>query len=556
MNSASLLIGITYIANPIYTMWNIFGIIYVITLFFTIVFAYFVGSMSKAARRETLYKIAYFYLVTLIVGMIFMMIGNVIYSNTYSPTFRDNIVSYLLLYSGFFGNLVCAVIMSIVTIKANTLIQHEKNDEKLEFSSITRTKKSKIIFYTLIPLVLLGEMYSAIVILGGGNNIVLTYALELFLPEFSFFFTFIFLSLTVIFLMVLGIRYKMFYVITVTGLLAAICCMLPLLATPKAVQNAEEGFEQLFGSNWEERIQNGENHLLQTPFSLLQYFLGVRTHNYTVIKNQVYYIGADSTASVDKNIVLYFDVYMPLNNSPDSKGYLPGQNATLIRIHGGGWTLGDKGRQNGMHINKYFAAQGYIVFDIQYGLIDAGVDGILDTAPENVKGDFSIDDMIRHIGIFTHYLAEHNEYGAHLNSTFVSGGSAGGHLAVASGLALASNKYPHLFSSEVEIKGIIPLYPALGSNKDRLKGKDEFKYPELLVNRDSPPCLGFHGTADRFVPCENSEKLLDVYNTDGSSNCVIIYFPYIGHANDLFAFQSHANLVFIYYMERFMYLLR
>jgi hypothetical protein len=58
---------------------------------------------------------------------------------------------------------------------------------------------------------------------------------------------------------------------------------------------------------------------------------------------------------------------MPLDRGED----LPGQNSTLIRIHGGGWVSGDKGGSNMVQMNKYFAAQGYIVFDIQYGLYDS-----------------------------------------------------------------------------------------------------------------------------------------------------------------------------------------
>jgi len=44
--------------------------------------------------------------------------------------------------------------------------------------------------------------------------------------------------------------------------------------------------------------------------------------------------------------------------------------SALIRIHGGAWVGGDKGFANMMQVNKYFAAQGYTVFDVQYGLTD------------------------------------------------------------------------------------------------------------------------------------------------------------------------------------------
>ena len=81
-----------------------------------------------------------------------------------------------------------------------------------------------------------------------------------------------------------------------------------------------------------------------------------------------------------------------------------------------------------MQMNKYFASQGYIVFDIQYGLHrpDRKEDAL---TPINVLGDFNIDDMVRQIGEFTKYLEFNaDKYNANLDSVFISGGSAGGHL--------------------------------------------------------------------------------------------------------------------------------
>jgi acetyl esterase/lipase len=202
-------------------------------------------------------------------------------------------------------------------------------------------------------------------------------------------------------------------------------------------------------------------------------------------------------------------------------------------------------------MNKYFAAQGYIVFDIQYGLYrpNRNADAL---TPLNVLGNFTIDDMLRHIGNFTYYLAKNaNNFGANLDSVFISGGSAGGHLTCASALAINSGNYTDMFSSDLTIKGLIPFYPA---NLLPLSfGTDELIRPSRLVTSSSPPCLIFHGTHDGLVPWTVSQTLKDAYNENNNDECALLLFPFAGHASDIY-FNGHFNLIFLYYMERFMYL--
>jgi acetyl esterase/lipase len=244
---------------------------------------------------------------------------------------------------------------------------------------------------------------------------------------------------------------------------------------------------------------------------------------------------------------------MPLGRGED----LPGRNSTLIRIHGGGWVSGDKGESNMMQMNKYFAAQGYIVFDIQYGLYDSPVAVMDFITPSYNKGDFNIDDMVRHIGEFTKYLAINaDDYGANLDSVFISGGSSGGHLASAAALAMTSGRYSHLFSQNLTIKGLIPFYPSNGQmNHFGIDGKEEFKNPELLVESDSPPCLIFQGTHDVLTYFGISNNFRDAYLAKGNTYCAIIWMLMGGHSSDNY-FSGYYNQIFLYYMERFMYLHR
>ena len=121
-----------------------------------------------------------------------------------------------------------------------------------------------------------------------------------------------------------------------------------------------------------------------------------------------------------------------------------------------------------MIYNKYFASQGYVVYDIQYGLYDEPGDGGLMgmLSPNEVLGNFNITDMVRHIGNFTQYISKSsNPYSAaelsgNLSSVFIHGGSAGGHLTCATALTIWSNNYTNYFGSSLSIKGYIPVYPA------------------------------------------------------------------------------------------------
>ena len=300
-------------------------------------------------------------------------------------------------------------------------------------------------------------------------------------------------------------------------------------------------YQKYVVSLWYAKRKNIQNEFfLKTQFSIPEYFLGMVSDHYRVNTNIQFYDA--------EGIQLYFDVYMPIVDGTT----LPGNNSVMIRIHGGGWTAGDKGLPNMMQMNKYFAAQGYVVFDIQYGLHDEG--GEILPTPEYVKGNFTVDDMVRHIGNFTKYLALHaSEYNANLDSVFVSGGSAGGHLTCAVGLGIASGNYSSIFGDNMTIKGIIPFYPGNG-HPTRFGGSDELINPDdYLVNASSPPCLIFQGVEDGIVHWSVTQDLKNAYIAAGNDKCAAIYLPLAGHASDLY-FTGYYNQVFLYYMERFLYL--
>ena len=324
------------------------------------------------------------------------------------------------------------------------------------------------------------------------------------------------------------------------GIFTIITCLLPLISINYSIIQANYDFENAFGSDWDDNGENIQPFFLESPFSISKYLLGESPRNCEIIKDVLFYEG--------EGVKLYFDAFLP----PSSN--LPGNNSVLISIHGGGWSLADKGFTNKIQNNKYFAAQGYVVFDIQYGLKNSLSFGMI--TPENVKGDFTIDDMVKHVGIFTKYLANYSDnYNANLDSVFFTGGSSGGQLACAVAFAYHHPSYSSLFSQAMTIKGIILLYPANGIATSVLDivGSEDLVQPELLVNQSSPPCLVIHGSSDGIVNPSISLTLKNRYLQNNNTNILLILLPFAGHIMD-FYFTDVYNQACLYYMERFLYL--
>ncbi|MCP4760200.1 MAG: alpha/beta hydrolase fold domain-containing protein [archaeon] len=168
-----------------------------------------------------------------------------------------------------------------------------------------------------------------------------------------------------------------------------------------------------------------------------------------------------------------------------------------------------------------------------------------------------MNEIVNHTGEFTKYLGIHaDEYGANLDSVFISGGSAGGQLTLAMALGIHNGTYSDIFGGGLTIKGIVPFYPANQENCESFflpgESRCEFLDPGLLVEIGAPPCLIFQGTQDNLIERANSFK--STYDEKGN-DCAIIYMPFAGHANDLY-YSGYYNQVFLYYMERFLYIYR
>ncbi len=543
-SGATVLLGIIYLSTSRYNiLWDIGGALYIFVLFYNFFYFYYMSTNLNKSNRTAkgINVLLYLYLLLQSIAMPMMMFGNFFLSSTYSPALSDTINLYLVIYGGFFGSLLYGFFLSFFVLK---------NVDKTDIWDFTQKTYRKSLPRKVLDIIIICVMlgfgfYLDSIILFGSSAF-----LGMVIPELALGISMMFFGGAAIVFKDIGQKNrKIFHVFTILALFVSIILFMPYALTPVAINNAEKNFTQAFGEDWRDNIpaEVENTYFLKTPFSTLQYFLGVRSNNYIVEKDVLYFDGSKSAYKVDENITLFFDAYMPKVND----GNLPGAGSVIIRIHGGSWKYYDKGLTNMMQMNKYFASQGYIVFDIQYGLNRPDRKADLLT-PINVMGNFDIDDMIRHIGEFTKYLAANAEkYNANLNSVFISGGSAGGQLTCAAALAIDSGRYTRYFSPKIKVIGLIPFYP--GNVLPFNWGTPELVRPELMVTQNSPPSLVFQGYQDALVHYTVSQRWKDTYTAVENQKCAIIYFPLCGHANDLY-FPSYFNLVFLYYMERFMYL--
>src|SRR2546429_3426223 len=116
---------------------------------------------------------------------------------------------------------------------------------------------------------------------------------------------------------------------------------------------------------------------------------------------------------------------------------------TLIQIHGGGWTIGNKDQQ-GKPIMLHFASRGWVCFAVNYRL-----------APRSTW-PAQIVDVKRAIA----WVKEHaEEYGADPNFIVVTGGSAGGHLSALAALTPNDPAWqPGFEDADTSVQAAVPYY--------------------------------------------------------------------------------------------------
>lgn len=128
-----------------------------------------------------------------------------------------------------------------------------------------------------------------------------------------------------------------------------------------------------------------------------------------------------------------------LHYIPDSQKW--DKYPVILNIHGGGWIIGDKRNSTGMAFQ--FADNGAFVVNMNYGLPKKAVKGFEYNDPDiSHAGDYHWPYPLENAFDALQWIKDNAEtYNLDLNNVFVSGDSAGGHLACAVETAVANPDY-------------------------------------------------------------------------------------------------------------------
>lgn len=238
--------------------------------------------------------------------------------------------------------------------------------------------------------------------------------------------------------------------------------------------------------------------------------------------------------------------YLGEGRAEKMDAYLPKQEfkrplSVVIWIHGGGWIGGSKSAARELNICQTLAENGYAAFSIDYKLgqkteAKDGKDAEVTEVPwpQNI---YDCKTAIRYI------RKEAARFGIDPSRIAVSGGSAGAHLALVTGLTVNDAKLNEgdLYTDQSNaISCIIDFYgPTVveGSRVDYFTGKTSAETtanariasPVHQVKKDSPPVLVAHGTADKTTDIGFSQALVAKMKEVGTVH-EYIEVPEAGHS--------------------------
>jgi acetyl esterase/lipase len=206
---------------------------------------------------------------------------------------------------------------------------------------------------------------------------------------------------------------------------------------------------------------------------------------------------------------LFLDVY------PAAGAEAGSARRSIVIIHGGGWSAGDKGE--GSRASAWLSEQGFHVFDVQYRLVPHG------------RWNEAVADVKCAVGwVKRNASARFRELGVRVDPTRVAlmGRSAGGQLALLAAFAADDASLPPSCSGgdDAAVDAVISFYgptdlrggyqnpanPHVYDTSDRLRGflggppsgvGDPYDRasPIERAHRGAPPVLLIHGGKDQFV---------------------------------------------------------
>jgi acetyl esterase/lipase len=261
-----------------------------------------------------------------------------------------------------------------------------------------------------------------------------------------------------------------------------------------------------------------------------------------VLINHAYDVNSNITYQVANNVELKLDVY----HSREAKSPTP----VVMMIHGGGWLVSNK--DDYVLTAGPYLAMGFAVVNVEYR------PGKVSLAPASVED----------CACALRWIARHaKDYNFDLDKIILTGPSAGGHLALMTGMAPGSAGFANECAYQDDPKVAAPKVAAIinlfgiTDVADLLQGPNLRTYavswlgsapgredlarrisPMTYVRTGLPPILTIHGDADKVVPYSHAVRLHEALTKAGVRN-QLLTIPGAGHGwltaeQDLLAFET------------------
>ncbi|WP_141582181.1 alpha/beta hydrolase [Actinomadura sp. WMMA1423] len=187
----------------------------------------------------------------------------------------------------------------------------------------------------------------------------------------------------------------------------------------------------------------------------------------------------------------------------------------LIHLHGGGYRRGRKSTQS-MPLVHRLARQGWVVVSADYRLRPAA------SHPDHLIDLKKVIAWVRRHG---------REYGADPAALFVSGSSAGGHMALLAGLTPGDAAFqPGFEDADTSVTAVIVFNGYYGA----YYGQGDGSAPAAHLRPDAPPLLLVHGDRDTIVPVDGARKFAARWREVSAGPVVYAELPWAQHSFDLF----------------------
>jgi acetyl esterase/lipase len=222
--------------------------------------------------------------------------------------------------------------------------------------------------------------------------------------------------------------------------------------------------------------------------------------------------------SYDQHPETKVDVFKPAGWSATGKPKYPG----ILVIHGGGWTGGTKESMVERWVLPY-VEKGFVAVNVEYRLAKAA------------KAPAAVEDVLKAADWFREH---YKQYNVDDERVVVTGGSAGGHLALMVGMTPKKAK----LGKPAKMAAVINFY-GITDVGDQLQGPNMRTYavtwvpeqegrfaladrvsPKTYVRRGLPPVLTLHGDKDQTVPYEHGTKITKALR-DAGNDAELITVP-------------------------------